>query len=420
MNTTYSASRRLRLVSGHHTEPVEPAPSAVEESTDARRIALFDKGFRPFFLLASLQAALAIVFWGFVFTGRAASDPYLYAVEWHAHEMIFGFTLAVLGGFLLTAIGNWTSRPMPQGRALFGLVALWLLGRFAMLGASALPRFVPALLDLAFLPALLVACALPLLGAQNRRNYAFIAILAALFCANVAMHASALGFLPRASARTALLVAVDILAIPLCVVSGRVVPMFSRNTLGDPSIQGAPKLELAAALGLVAVTLLDVAGAPAPLMGALAACAGVVLLLRMRHWGSLASWREPLLWVLHAGSAWLGVALLLRALASVMPIASSVHLHALTAGALGTLTLGMMARVALGHTGRPLIVPTGMGFAFVAVTAAALLRVFGALAAPGALWPLLAAGSLWTLSFALYLTGYFAILVRPRVDGRPG
>jgi uncharacterized protein involved in response to NO len=420
MNTTYSASRRLRLVPGHHGSLVDTTASTVDVPSSSRRIALFEKGFRPFFLLAALYASLALAFWSFVLTGRAVSDPYLFAVEWHAHEMIFGFTVAVLAGFLLTAIGNWTSRPTATGPLLSALVGLWVLGRVAMFGASSLPRFVAAAIDLAFLPALIVACAVPLLAAKNRRNYAFIAILGALFCVNVALHASALGFLPRASARTALLVAVDIIAIPLSVVSGRVVPMFSRNTLADPRIEGSPRLELAAALGLALVALLDGLGAPSALLGALSAVVGVVLLARMRRWGSLSSRREPLLWVLHAGSLWLAVALLLRALSSVAPFPSSVHLHAMTAGALGTLTLGMMARVALGHTGRPLVAPAGMAFAFVAVTAAALLRVVGALAAPGALWPLLAAGLLWTSAFALYLVTYFATLVRARADGRPG
>src|SRR5688572_5778210 len=159
MNTTYSASRRLRLVPGHHGSLVEPTTSTLAESSHSRGIALFEKGFRPFFLLAALYASLAIAFWSFVLTGRAASDPYLFAVEWHALEMIFGFTLAVLAGFLLTAIGNWTSRPTATGPLLSALVGLWVLGRLAMFGASSLPRFVAAAIDLAFLPAFIVACA---------------------------------------------------------------------------------------------------------------------------------------------------------------------------------------------------------------------------------------------------------------------
>ena len=404
----------------HHGTLVEPETIPEAEPVNRRGVALFEKGFRPFFLLASLYASLGIVFWVLVIAGRASSDAYLGAIEWHAHEMIFGFTLAVLGGFLLTAIGNWTSRPMPRGPLLASLVLLWVLGRLAMFGASSLPRFVPALLDLAFLPGLIAACAVPLLGEKNRRNYAFIAILTALFGANLALHAAALGFLPHASARTALLVAVDIVAIPLAVVSGRVVPMFSRNALGDPTIAGQPKLELAAALGLALVTLLDVSGAPVSLAGLVSAVVGTVLLVRMHNWGSLASRREPLLWVLHAGSLWLAAALLLRGLSLVAPIPPSVHLHAMTAGALGTLSLGMMARVALGHSGRPLIAPAGARVAFALVTAAALLRVFGPLATPGALWPLLTAGVLWSAAFALYFVTYFSILLRPRADGRPG
>jgi uncharacterized protein involved in response to NO len=410
----------LRLVPGHHGEPIQTSEVAPKTGVDRRSVALFEKAFRPFFLLASLYASFSIVFWLLVVTGRAASDPYLFPFEWHAHEMIFGFTLAVLAGFLLTAIGNWTSRPTLTGVWLAGLAGLWLLGRFAMLGASALPRFVPAAVDLAFLPLLIAACALPLLATKNRRNYAFIGILTALFLANIAVHASALGLLSRGSARTALLVAVDILAIPLSLVSGRVVPMFTRNTLAATDVVGQPKMEVAAALGLAALVFLDLTSAPAWLVGVVSALAGCALLVRMRHWGSLRSFRDPLLWVLHAGSFWLVVALSLRAISTLVPLSPSLHLHAMTVGALGTLTLGMMARVALGHSGRPLVARLAVRLAFVAVTVAALLRVFAPLAAPGALVPLIAAGLLWSVAFALYFATYAPILIRPRADGRPG
>jgi uncharacterized protein involved in response to NO len=420
MSEMYSPSVRLRLVPGRHGELVETSEVAPATSENTRSIALFEKGFRPFFLLASLYASFAIVFWLLVVTGRAASDPYLFPFEWHAHEMIFGFTLAVLAGFLLTAIGNWTSRPTLTGAWLAALAALWLLGRSAMLGASVLPRFVPAAVDLAFLPLLIAACAVPLLSTKNRRNYAFIGILTALFFANLAVHASALGLLPRGSARTALLVAVDILALPLSLVSGRVVPMFTRNTLGASDISGQPKLEVAAALGLAALVFLDLTSAPAWLVGSVAALTGCALLIRMRHWGCLRSFRDPLLWVLHAGSFWLVVALALRALSSLLALSPSLHLHAMTAGGLGTLTLGMMARVALGHSGRPLVARLAVRLAFVAVTVAALLRVFAPLAAPGALAPLIVAGLLWSVAFALYFATYAPILIRPRADGRPG
>lgn len=394
--------------------------SASARHANTRRFALWENGFRPFFLLASVYAASSLLFWLLVLTGRAHSDPYLFPIEWHAHEMIFGFTVAVLAGFLLTAIANWTSFATPKGKWLAALAGLWLLGRVAMWGASELPRFTAAAVDLAFLPALIVACGRPLFAAKNRRNYAFLGVLGALFLANAAMHASALGYSSRASARTALLVAVDLLAMPLSIVSGRVVPMFTRNSLGESWIQGQPKLELAAALGLAALVVLDLGAAPSALVGITSALVGALLLLRMRGWGSLRSFRDPLLWVLHAGSLWLAVAVLLRALSAVMPLSPSLHLHAMTAGALGTLTLGMMARVALGHSGRALVAPSPVRFGFVAVTIAALLRVFGPLAAPGALWPFVTAGALWSAAFALYFVAYAPALIRPRVDGRPG
>jgi uncharacterized protein involved in response to NO len=380
-------------------------------------------GFRPFFLLAALYAVVLVPLWLAVLSGKLAPSTYLPPITWHAHEMTWGFVTAVVAGFLLTAVGNWTQRETATGAALAGLVLLWLAGRLAMLFAGVLPRGVPAAVDLAFLPVLAIVLARPLLAAQNRRNFVMLAILTALFAANLVVHLEGLTLLPSGSSRLASLLSVDLIVLLILLIGGRVFPMFTRNATGVVTIRNIPWLDRSCVAAMVGLLVVDVVTAQT---GRLAAgVAGVVGLLaaaRAAHWGARHSLREPLLWVLHAGYAWLVVGLLLRAMAGLLGVpVSSGATHALTVGAIGTLTLGMMARVALGHTGRMLVAPSSMTAAFVAITLAALARVLGPWLVPGQyLVGLVAAGIFWVLAFAVFLAAYSPMLCRPRVDGRPG
>lgn len=396
-----------------------PADSAATDTASA----LLANGFRPFFLLAALYAIVMVPLWLAILTGNLAPGTYLQPIDWHAHEMTWGFVSAVVAGFLLTAVGNWTHRETATGASLACLVLLWLAGRVAMLFTVALPRGVPAAVDLAFLPALAVVLARPLVAAKNRRNFAMLAILAALFVANVVVHLDGLALLPAGSARRANLVSVDLIVLLVMLISGRVFPMFTRNSTGIQSIRTIPWLDRVCVAAMAVLLLTDAFTPQHGRFGAFAA--GVVGLLaaaRAVHWGGRHSLRDPLLWVLHAGYGWLVVGLLLRCTAGVLgaPL-SSVATHALTVGAIGTLTLGMMARVALGHTGRVLLAPSSTTFAFVAITLAALARVLQPWLAPEHyVVGLVAAGVFWVLAFAVFLAGYAPILLRPRVDGRPG
>lgn len=378
------------------------------------------KGFRPFFLCAAAYGALVVPLFLLSLAGRANTGPYLVPMYWHAHEMIFGFSTAVLAGFLLTAIANWTERPTAHGRALGALVALWLAGRAGMLFSGQLPRFAPAILDLAFAPGLVAACAQPLLTAKNRRNYGFIGMLAALWLANAMTHAAALGVLSPVYAQRGNLVGVDVLVIALVVMTGRVVPMFTRNALRANDVRARPTLERVTLAAVVSIAGLEAAGAPTVLTGSISFLGGIFAAVRMMSWGTRRTVRDPLLWVLHAGSAWISVGLLLRGVASFAPVPMGAGLHALTAGAIGSLTLGMMARVALGHTGRMLSVSPRIAVAFASIIGAGVTRVLAPLVMPGALAPLVVSGTLWSLAFSIYFVTYAPILVAPRVDGRPG
>ncbi|MBK7579743.1 MAG: NnrS family protein [Myxococcales bacterium] len=383
--------------------------------------ALLSKGFRPFFLLAGLYGALFLPIWLLVLNGVLAPNEYLGGTFWHAHEMLFGFALATIAGFLLTAISNWTSRETVVGAPLGVLALLWLLGRVAVLLSDRLPRPLPAVVDLAFLPALAVACARPIFHSANTRNYQFVGMLSALFLANLAMHLDALGVLPGYSRRGAWL-ATYAITLMMVVMTARIVPMFTKNATDVQTIKSLPKLDRAAAAGVVILAVIDLAGVDERIVAPWAAMSGVLVLARTAFWGTRHTFRQPLLWILHSGNAFIGLGLLLRGATLLTPaVTLSASLHALTAGAIGSLTLGMMARVSLGHTGRMLAPKPIMAFAFGAVTLSALIRVFGPMAGSTAYrHSMLTGGVLFALAFLIFVLVYARVLTAPRVDGRPG
>jgi uncharacterized protein involved in response to NO len=384
-------------------------------------VPLLAKGFRPFFLLSAAFAALALPLWLALFAASVDAVPYFGPMYWHAHEMVFGFAVAVVAGFLLTAAGNWTSRETAVGPALGLLVVLWLAGRAGVLAAPALPTGIAAALDLAFLPAVAIACGRPIIAAKNFRNLVFLLLLAALWLANLGTHLGALGVRPE-WLRLGNLVGVDMLVLAIVLVGGRVIPMFTRNATRRSEIANLPVLDRAAALAVAALALADASGANAETVGVISALAGAATWLRTWRWGIRPALSQPLLWVLHLGHAFVPLGLLLRAASIWTPLVpSGAALHALSAGAVGVMTLGMMTRVGLGHTGRMLAVPGRMAAAFGAAIAGALLRVGAAFVPPSLYIPLVVlAGLLWTGAFAVYLTEYARALCSPRSDGRSG
>jgi uncharacterized protein involved in response to NO len=397
-----------------HGDP--PAPASHP------KLAVAAKGFRPFFLVAAAFGSAIVPLWLLVLVGVAQPKGYFSPIVWHAHEMVFGFTVAVIAGFLLTAVGNWTKRETLVGAPLLALAALWVAGRFAVYFGAALPRGLPALVDLAFLPMLTIILARPLVAARDRHSFIMPAVLVALFATNVVVHLESLGVFAAGSGRHACLVAIDIVVFVILAISGRVFPMFTRNATGVESIRSSRTLEALtlAAMGVLAVV--DAVIAESFTAAATSGAVGLLAVARAWHWRTARVAQHPLLWILHVGYAWVPLGLLLRAVAAFYPdVPSSLGTHALTVGAIGSLTLGMMARVALGHTGRPLVASKPMAGAFVAVTLAACARVFGPLLFRTAyLLVLVVSGGLWTAAFLIYLLAYAPILSRPRIDGRAG
>jgi len=386
--------------------------------------ALFARGFRPFFLLASIQAALFVPLWVAVLDGWVSAPVWLGLTIWHAHEMLFGFCAAAIAGFLLTAVPVWTGTIALSGRPLAALVALWVAGRVAMLVADRAP-VATALVDFAFLPALAAAVSPAILQARVARNYGFPLVLLGLACANGFVHADALGI--RAGvAQTGLRVAVDLVALLVLVIGGRIVPGFTTNALrrggSEDEAQGPAWTSYAAVPLYVAFALADVALPGSAWSGGAAALAAFVLAARMSGWKSLRVMHDPLLGSLHLGQAWVVAGLASLALSDLTDAwPRGVAVHALTAGAFGSMILGVMTRVALGHTGRPLVAPASAVVAYALVTAGALLRTVGLAALPGVpLVVLTLAGALWSGGFVAFLVGYARVLLDPRADGKPG
>jgi uncharacterized protein involved in response to NO len=383
-----------------------------------------EHGFRPLFLAAAVFVPLHVGAWLGILAGVWPAPAWLAAPFWHAHEMLFGVVAAAIAGFLLTAVPVWTASRPPAPSSLAALFALWLAGRLAMGGVGWLPAFLPAALDLAFLLVLAAFVGVRVLRARQRRNAGFPLLLLALAAANALVHLEALG-LARETARTGLRAGVWWITLLVVLVGGRITPSFTANALrraGDPArVVTRPWVERLVVPCVLVVLVLDLALSRSPVTGAAAGVAGAVLALRLAGWQTRRTLRDPLLWSLHLGQAWLPVALFALAASNLLdtpPWTSA--LHALTTGAVGTMLLAVMTRVPLGHTGRPLRAPPAAVLAYALVSAGAVGRSAGpALAPDHALPVLLASGALWAIAFAVYAVGYAPILLGPRVGGEP-
>jgi uncharacterized protein involved in response to NO len=375
-----------------------------------------EHAFRPFFLLAALYAALAIPGWVGILGQQWMLPSGLPPLLWHSHEMLFGFGAAIVVGFVLTAAQNWTGlRPLPPA-GLAGLVALWLAARIAFL----LPQFVPyalaATLDALLLPLAALALMRVLWQARNRRNYAIAGLLLLLATLNATMHLAVGGVL-ELNPSTPLTLTAWLLAALMVMMGGRVIPFFTGRRLDvtmPPAERLWPACELAALATAFALTL-----APHTVLAAIAAVAtGTLVFVRWIAWRPWISRNEPMLWILHLGYLWLSLTYGLAAWVHATGAAPvTLPIHAVSTGALGALGLGMMARVALGHTGRPIAADSLIVAAFVLVLAGGILRM--AAYAPGPLYGLRGitfAGIAWSLAFALYVVRYVPVMFGRRVD----
>ena len=378
--------------------------------------ALWRLGFRPFYLLASVFSAVSVLLWAAQYSG-ILPFAYLQGHLWHGHEMLFGYTMAVVAGFLLTAVRAWTGQPTAVGVPLMVLAALWVAGRLLVLTPYATWA---AVLNAAFPVALAVTIAVPLLRSRNVRNYFFVGLLALMGALVAALHLGLRGVF-ELPPRLGLVLGLDVMLFIMAVMGGRVIPMFTNNGVpGADATRHAlvEKLALGSVLLLFVADLLQLDSAWVAAIALVAALAHGVRLYLWRSWRTFA---VPLVWILHAAYAWIVVHLFLRALAGMGWLAESFSIHALTVGAIGGLTIGMMTRTARGHTARPLVADGYELTCFLLVQAAAVVRVFGGMGSAD--WYLASvqlSGVVWAAAFGLYAVRYWPVLTRPRLDGKPG
>ncbi|MGC3872554.1 NnrS family protein [Halomonas sp. GXIMD04776] len=393
-----------------------------------RLMPLWRLAFRPLFLLGTLFSLLAMLVWGGFWHGAILLEPLGGMIWWHQHEMLFGFVIAIVSGFLLTAVQNWTGQPSIKGWPLLGLVMLWLAGRLLLAFPQALGNLDPlviALVDLAFLPIVALIMARLVIRVKQWRNLIFLPVLTMLFVANALMHAGVLygdGEWVRQGAYLAVLLISQLMVI----LGGRVIPFFTSLRLQRQKPQPIPMLEklaIGSVVALVVILLLGVVGpeVPAVVTAVIALLAGGANLLRLARWEGWRATHEPLLWGLHASYGFVALGFLMYGLSHLEVLPATLAIHALTVGGMSTMILAMISRVSLGHTGRPIETLPGIGLALGLMLAAAVFR-----ALIPALWPqvthwmLSSSILLWCLAYATFLMLYTKPLLSARVDGKEG
>lgn len=377
--------------------------------------------FRPFFLLAGIWAALSAPLWMAHFLGLPSLPPDIDALNWHQHEMTYGFGLAAATGFILTAIPNWTGRLPVSGIRLAILAGLWLLGRAAFILSDLIGPWFTAAGDLSLLVVLCAAIARELIGGRNWRNLPVLLLFTIFLIGNALVHVENLGY--AESAALGIRLGIYVLVMLVAVIGGRVVPSFTRNFLARrgaetlPAPVGGYDRFCLAALALFLLVYWIWPDTQPTAVGAIVVA--FLHFIRLARWRGHATGDEPLVWVLHLGYGWIVVGIGMLGVAELTDwLVESAALHALTIGGFGTMILAMMSRATLGHTGRELTTGPMTTLAYLLVSAAALLRIStSALGEFGevALW---FSGGAWTAAFLIFVFVYFPMLAlrKPEVS----
>lgn len=375
------------------------------------------RGFRPFFLLGAVYSALNLLIWAGYYAGIVTPpDIFFDPIAWHAHEMIYGFAIAIIAGFLLTAVANWTGGAPARQLHLFGLCLIWLAGRVVMNVSLGLSEITVLVVQNSFVPALTVSLSIPLLKSWNPRNFAFLGLLTFLFTCNLVF------FLTES--RVPLYAAVMVIIAMISLVGGRIIPAFTvaairrRGTKVFQTPQN--KTDAIAFISLLSIAaILLVWGKEGIILGVVAIFSAFIHLFRMRVYHTLKILNDPMVWILHVGYIWVIVGLFLLGLSALNIIPLSIVLHTLTAGAIGSMTIGMMCRVSLGHTGRNLVANKLTVLMFVVMQVAIIIRIAFSLLLPEhiSFW-IISSACLWSFCFGLFALTYASILWQPRPDGK--
>ncbi|MBZ9798681.1 NnrS family protein [Mesorhizobium sp. ES1-4] len=393
---------------------------AIPRTQQGRYPAILSYGFRPFFLLGSFYAGGAVLFWLPLFYGRLATLSTFAPVDWHIHEMLFGYLAAIVTGFLLTAIPNWTGRLPVQGVPLLALVVTWLAGRIAVFFSALIGWQAAAALDCTFLLAVITAAGIEIVAGRNWRNLKVLAPVTVLFASNVAFHIEAhFNGISDISRRLAIGAAIVLIMI----IGGRIIPSFTRNWLvrENPGRLPAPfgrfdtVTIIVSAIALAVWTLFPMETGT----GLLLIVAAVLNAIRLLRWAGDRTLRDPLVLILHLSFIFVPAGLLLSGLAAITPemVPTAAGAHAFGVGAVACMTIAVMTRSTLGHTGRQLQATSGTCSVYVAILLAAALRIAAAFASGHEVLVYLS-GAAWAAAFLGYVMVFGGMLVRPRLRSR--
>ncbi|CAM5216128.1 NnrS family protein [Alishewanella longhuensis] len=394
-------------------------------ATEQKLLPLLRQAFRPMFLFGAAFSAIAMSLWGLALTGLIQLKPFANILFWHSHEMLFGFVSAIVIGFLLTAVQNWTGLRAPHGKSLLFISLLWLSARLLLLFGHDLPLILIAVVDLSFLPVCAAMLALPLLKTGQQRNLFFIPVLLLLTACNALM------YIGVAYHRYDLIQlgsqnAIWLITLLMAIVGGRVLPMFTANGTQTGKVDAWPWLDKAALGSLWLIFILHFFSLnsllPSAVLSGLFAISSALTAVRCFRWKIWITLKVPLLWSLHFAYWCIPLGLALYALRYAgFAISNSIALHTLTAGAMGAMILSMMARVSLGHSGRLLQPKKIMTLAFLLVLLAGMSRTLFMLWLPAQTSHWLTFSIVaWVLAFSIYIVVYASVLTSPRPDGRPG
>ncbi|OUR77457.1 hypothetical protein A9Q83_10925 [Alphaproteobacteria bacterium 46_93_T64] len=389
---------------------------------------LFESGFRIFFIAAAFYAVSTMSLWSAQMSGmtdildRIVSMP---LSIWHAHELIFGVIIAIVAGFLTTAVPVWTGTPRIRGAQLIFLFLLWFAGRIAIVFSAKFPAEIVALIDLLLIPALAFTIAKPIITQKLWRNLGFIPLLLLIMIGNTLIHIEELGW-GEDTAGVGIRLSIGLLILMTVVIGGRVIPFFTQNWLDrrDKKVTTATP-EWIDRVTIISCLITVVASAfPTDefLLTTLNVLTGVLILIRLSYWQGHHTTSDPMMWILHIGYAFMGLGFLAEALSLGTDLLPEVLAqHVFTVGGLGVMILGMMSRIALGHTGRPLIIHPLITVAYLAMILSLLSRILTPLFLPDFYEAGLAlAGISWVVAWVLYLIIYTPILLSPRSDGKAG
>lgn len=392
------------------------------DEPDNKRIssfALFALGFRPFFFLAALSAPVLMVLWMMQLAGMVTLSSYYFPTGWHAHEMLFGYTVAVIAGFLLTAAGNWTGMKVIAGWRLGVLVFVFLLSRFSPF-MTELPHWMIAAIDISFIPLVALFLAIPIIKIKQWSNFIFIPVLLLMAASNAIVHLSALSIIdvPVVTGSRAMLYLVILLIV---IMGGRVIPFFTERGVEGVSTKKWQWIEWSSAISILLVMIADVILNDRLLIGYFAMFAAIIHGLRVAGWYSGKIWQVPLVWVLHVAYGWIVLGFIIKSAVLINPGAGLFAYHAFTVGGIGVMTLGMMARVTLGHTGRDMQIDRVMITSFIVINIAVVVRVIAPMFFPDYYLQFIHVSAwLWIGAFVIFLVVYTPMWIYSRVDGREG